>query len=88
MRTILFVTSGLLLMASFLIVAKLFSEHFPAALNWAVALGLGLWLAITTANMWIGVTKAGYSVADELPILLLLFAVPVVATVLVRWRFL
>ena len=88
MRTILFLPSGLLLMASLLIVAKLFSEHFPAALNCAVALGLSLWLATTAANMWIGVSKAGYSVADELPILLLLFAIPAAAAVLVRWRFL
>jgi hypothetical protein len=88
MRTALFLTSGLLLMASLLIVAKLFSEHFPSALNWALALGLSLWLATTAANMWIGVSKAGYSAADELPILLLLFAVPAVAAVLIRWRFL
>jgi hypothetical protein len=38
--------------------------------------------------MWIGISKAGYSVAEELPILLLLFVVPVAAAVLVRWRFL
>jgi hypothetical protein len=38
--------------------------------------------------MWIGVSKAGYSVAEELPILLLLYSVPVAAAVLVRWRFL
>lgn len=29
----------------------------------------------------------GYSIADEFPILLLLFAVPAAAAVLVRWRF-
>ena len=88
MRTVLFLVSGLLFMASVLIVAKLFSGHLPSAPNWAVALGLGVWLAVTAANMWIGVSKAGYSVADELPILLLLFAVPAVAAVLARWRFL
>ena len=88
MRTALLLTSGLLLMASILILAKLFSEHFPSAPNWALALGLGLWLAATGANMWIGVSKAGYSVADEFPILLLLFAVPAVEGVLIRWRFL
>jgi len=33
-------------------VAKLFSEHFPSAPNWALALGLGLWLAVTGSNMW------------------------------------
>lgn len=88
MRTILFLTSGLFLMASLLIAAKLFAEHVPSAPSWALALGLTLWLAATGANMWIGVSKAGYSVSEELPILLLLFAVPSVAAVLVRWRFL
>jgi hypothetical protein len=88
MRTALFLTSGLLLMASLLILAKLFSEHFPSAPTWALALGLSLWLAGTGANMWIGVAKAGYSAAEELPILLLLFAVPAAVAVLVRWRFL
>jgi hypothetical protein len=88
MRTILFLSSGLLLMASFLIAAKLFSEHYPSAPNWAVAIGLAIWLTITATNMWIGVSKAGYSVADELPILLLLLAVPAAVAVLVRWRFL
>ena len=88
MRTALFLTSGLLLMASALIVAKLFSQHVPAAPNWALALALSVWLAVTGANLWIGVSKAGYSIAEELPILLLLFAVPAAAAVLVRWRFL
>lgn len=87
MRTTLFLVSGLLLMASALIAARLFSEHLPAAPNWALAGALAVWLAITGANMWIGVTKAGYSVSDELPILLLLFAVPAAAAVFVRWRF-
>jgi hypothetical protein len=75
-------------MASLLIAAKLFSEHVPSAPNWAVAIGLTLWLTVTATNMWIGVSKAGYSVADELPILLLLFAVPAAVAVLVRWRLL
>jgi len=88
MRTVLFLTAGLLLMASLLIAAKLFSEHFPSAPNWGLALGWSLWLAVTVANMWIGVSKAGYSVAEELPILLLLFAVPAAAGLLARWRFL
>jgi hypothetical protein len=75
-------------MSSLLLVAKLFSEHFPSAPNWSVAFGLILWLTITATNMWIGVSKAGYSVADEIPILILLFAVPAVGALLARWRFL
>jgi hypothetical protein len=79
MRTALFLTSGLLFLASVLIPGRLISEHFPSAPNVALALGLCLWLAATGTNMWIGVSKAGYSVADELPIFLLLFSIPAVA---------
>ena len=85
MRTVLFLACGLLLMASALIAGKLLFEHFPSAPNWAPAACVGLWLAITVANMWIGVPKVGYS-AEEQPILLLLSAVPE-AALLVRWRF-
>lgn len=88
MRTTLFLASGLLLMASLLIVAKLFSEHVPSAPNWAVGAGLALWLALTGANMWLGVSRAGYSFAEELPVFVLLFALPGLVAVLVRWRFL
>lgn len=86
MRTALFLVSGLPLMASLLIAAKLFSEHFPSAPTWVLAVGLTVWLGITGANMWVGVSKAGYSAAEELPILLLLFAVPAAVAVFVRWR--
>lgn len=87
MRTALFLVSGLLLMASLLTVSKLFSEQFPSAPDWALAAGLTVWLGVTGANMWVGVNKAGYSVAEELPILLLLFAVPAGVAAFVRWRF-
>ena len=86
MRTILFLVSGLLLMTSLLTVSKLFSGHFPSAPNWILTAGLTIWLGITGANMWVGVNKAGYSAAEELPILRLLFAVPATVAVLVRWR--
>jgi hypothetical protein len=35
--------------------------------------------------MWVGVAKAGYSVADEAPIFLVVFAVPVALALLVLW---
>jgi hypothetical protein len=38
-------------------------------------------------NLWVGVSHAGYSVREELPILLLLFAVPAAVALLVRWKF-
>ena len=88
MRTILLLVAGMLMMGSLLIPAKLFAEHFPSALNYSLALGFILWLAVTGINLWIGVSKAGYSLSDELPIFALLFLVPFVSAALVRWRLL
>ena len=34
------------------------------------------WLVVSLVNMWVGVTKAGYSVREEFPILLIVFLVP------------
>jgi hypothetical protein len=87
-RTGLFLVAGFLLMAAVLLLGKLFSSNYPEATRWATVAYLALWLVIAGANMWTGVAKAGYSVADELPIFLLIFAVPAAAAVLLKWRFL
>jgi hypothetical protein len=38
--------------------------------------------------MWLGVSQAGYSFQEELPILLLIFLLPVAVAVVVNWKFL
>ena len=86
MRTVLFLTAGLLLLASMLVLARLFVAHYPAAVTWAGAGFLALWLLICAVNMWVGVARAGYSVGEELPILLLNFAVPAAIGVLLAWK--
>ena len=43
------------------------------------------WLAVAAANMWVGVSHAGYSVREEFPILLGVFAVPAVLAALTVW---
>lgn len=48
---------------------------------------IALWFVATAANLYIGVTRAGYSFMEELPIFLLLFGVPAIAAVLLRARF-
>lgn len=88
MRTALFLVSGFLLLAAVLIVARLFSENFSSATVWATALFIALWFLVTAANMWVGVAKAGYSASEELPIFLLLFGVPAIAALVLKWKFL
>lgn len=43
------------------------------------------WLGVALVNMWVGVHKAGYTVAQELPILLLNFAVPAALALGLIW---
>ncbi len=89
MRTGLFLLAGFLLLGAAWVLAKLFSHDYPSsAPTFATAAFLLLWLALTGFNMWVGVAKAGYSVAEELPILLLLFGVPAAAAVVLKWKML
>ena len=88
MRTGLFLLSGFFFLAASLIIAKLFSAHLPSATTVATVSFIALWLAITALNMWLGVAKAGYSIADELPIQALIFGLPAAAALLVRWKWL
>ena len=39
----------------------------------------------TSVNMWLGVSKAGYTVADEAPVFALVFDVPAGVAAVVWW---
>lgn len=88
MRTALFLAAGFLLLGAALLLAKLFSTHYPGATFVAIIIYVALWLLIAGSNMWVGVAKAGYSFTEELPIFLLIFAVPAAAAVVMKWKFL
>jgi hypothetical protein len=45
-----------------------------------------LWLVVSVVNLIVGVQKAGYSLAEELPILVPVFAIPACVAVVVWWR--
>ena len=80
--------SGFLFLAASLIVGKLFSSNYPASTTVATVVFLVVWLLVAAANMWVGVARAGYSVAVELPIFALIFGLPAIVAMLVRWKFL
>jgi hypothetical protein len=46
-----------------------------------------LWLIGAGINLYLGVKRAGYSFKEELPIFLLIFALPAAVAVFVWWRF-
>jgi hypothetical protein len=86
MRTALFLVAGFLLLAASLLLGRLFSANYPGATFVATIAYVALWLVIAGVNMWVGVAKAGYSFAEELPIFLLIFAVPAAAAILLKWK--
>ena len=88
MRTPLFLLAGFLLLPAALLLGRLFSSNYPGATLAATIAYVALWLIIAGVNMWVGVAKAGYSVAEELPLFLLIFALPAAVAVLLKWKFL
>ena len=70
----------------FLLGGRLLSASAPAlgmagAVRWFIL----VWLVAAAVNLWIGVTRAGYSVAEEAPIFVVVFAVPAAVALLVAW---
>ena len=87
MRTALFLVAGFLLLGGVVLLGRLFAAQYPDAVRFAVVAYVAVWFLVAGANMWLGVAKAGYSVGEELPIFLLIFAVPAVVAVVLKWKF-
>jgi len=84
MHTILVIAVGFLVLAACLVVGRLTGG--PDAMRTATLVFLPLWLVGTGVNMTIGVRKAGYTVAEEMPVALVVFAVPALLAALIWWR--
>jgi hypothetical protein len=86
MRTLLFLLVGFLLLAASMLLGKLFSSNYAGATYAATLIFVTLWLGISAANLWVGVAKAGYTLNEELPIFLLIFGVPAIVAIFLKWR--
>jgi hypothetical protein len=85
-HTVKVIAGGLLLLGLFLIAGRLLGVGAPGAgMATAARWFIPVWLIGAGINMWIGVARAGYSVAEEAPIFALVFAVPAAVAVLVVW---
>lgn len=84
MRTAIIIVGGLVLLGVFLFLGSRLGG--ASGLATAAKIFIPLWLAAALVNMWIGVARAGYSVAEELPIMLAIFAVPALAAAFAWWK--
>jgi hypothetical protein len=85
MHTLMVLAGGFLLLGLCLLTGKV-AGGSPAAMAKAALVFLPLWLIGAGVNMWVGVSEAGYTVKDELPIFLVIFAVPAVVALVVWWK--
>ncbi|MDX2203073.1 MAG: hypothetical protein NW223_09995 [Hyphomicrobiaceae bacterium] len=76
MHTLMVIGAGLVLLAVMLAIAAIRGGMGSPAMRSAARAFIPVWLLAAAANMYVGVTQAGYTIAQELPILVLVFAVP------------
>ena len=87
MHTVKVIVGGLALLALCLLIERWVGGPAPAVgLIRAIKVFIPLWLIAAGINMWVGVSKAGYSVAEEVPFFLVVFAVPTAVALLVLWK--
>jgi hypothetical protein len=86
MHMLLVMLAGVLLLAVFVLLGWLWGHDLPGSAAGA-RLFIPVWLAVAGVNMWVGVTRAGFTVMQELPILAVNFAVPAAVAALAAWQF-
>jgi len=86
MHMLMVISGGIVLLGVFLLFGKLWGGDALGSATAAKAF-IPVWLAIAIVNLWIGVSRAGYTVREELPILLIVFAVPALAAIAAIWLF-
>ena len=85
MRTAVIILGGVVLYGLF----ALAGWRFGSGSRGLAAASIGfvaIWFVIALANTWVGVTRAGYSVAEELPIFAVIFLVPAAVAAFVWWK--
>jgi hypothetical protein len=84
MHTLIVMGIGLLVLG-----ACLFTGHAvggAAAMARAALYFLPLWLIGAGINMYVGVKSAGYTVSEEAPVFLIVFALPALVALVVWWK--
>lgn len=84
MHTAIVIGAGLLLLAACALIGRF--AVGPDALSTASLVFLPLWLVGAALNMYMGVRKAGYSVAEEAPVFVVVFALPAAVALFLWWK--
>jgi hypothetical protein len=86
MRTTIIILAGLVLLGVSLLVARWMGGAGTKTVATVAIIFIPVWLGAALINLWMGVSRAGYSVTEELPIFLVIFAIPAAVARLVWWK--
>lgn len=85
MHTVKVIGLGFALLGLLLFIAPRLNLSGATPIPFAIKLFIPLWFAGALINLSIGVLRAGYTLAQEAPIFLLVFGVPAITALLILW---
>lgn len=87
-HTIKVIAVGFALLALCLVAGRLMGgAGQPTFLARSALVFVPLWFIGAAINVWVGVSKAGYSVSEEIPYFFIVFLIPTAVAILVWWRY-
>jgi len=87
-HTIKVIVAGFVLLAGCLLIGRLIGGANPSTgVSRAALLFVPLWAVAAGINMWMGVSKAGYSVKEEIPFFFVVFLIPAGVALLIWWSY-
>jgi hypothetical protein len=87
LHTVKVIAAGFILLALCLVAGRLVGGSDQSILARSALVFVPLWLIGAGINMWFGVSKAGYSVKEEIPFFFIVFLVPAAVALLVWWKY-
>jgi hypothetical protein len=86
MRTLAIIVGGLVILGFSFLAGRYVGGGARGTVVLAMQAFLVVWFLVALLNLWMGVTRAGYSLGEELPIFLVIYVVPGAIAALVWWR--
>jgi hypothetical protein len=85
MRTLIIIVAGIVLLGFFAFAGSRFGG--AASMVMAAKIFVLFWLIAALINMWVGVSRAGYSIGEEFPIFLAIFLIPAAVAAFIWWKY-
>ena len=87
MHTLMVISGGLALLGAFLLIGYLARGRSFAQAAQAAKYFIPVWAVVSLVNLSVGVLKAGYTVVQELPMLVIVFGIPAAAAWFILRRY-